>query len=149
MIVELYLKENWVLKIWCFWILVCRRLLRDPWTARRSNQSILKEFSPEYSLKGLMLKLQSFGHLLQRTDSLEKKLQCWEGLKAGGEWDDRRWDGWMASPTWWTRVWASSRSRWWTEKLGVPHSLGSQRVGYDWTTDLTEWELYSIKFFQS
>ena len=80
MIVELYLKENWVLKIWCFWILVCRRLLRDPWTARRSNQSILKEFSPEYSLKGLMLKLQSFGHLLQRTDSLEKN------SNAGKDW---------------------------------------------------------------
>ena len=52
----------------------CRRLLRVPWTARRSNQSILKEISPEYSLEGLMLKLQSFGHLMERTDSLEKTL---------------------------------------------------------------------------
>ena len=67
-----------------------RRLLRVPWTARRCNQSILKEISPEYSLEGLMLKLklQYFGHLMQRTGSLEKT-PMWERLKAGGEWDDR------------------------------------------------------------
>ena len=87
--------ENWTIKkaqhrridgfaLWCW-----RRLLRVPWTARRSNQSILKEISPEYSLEGLMLKLklQHFGHLMQRTDSLEKTW-CWEILKAGGEGDD-------------------------------------------------------------
>ena len=63
--------------------------MRVPWTARRSNQSIIKEISPEYSLEGLMLKLklQYFGHLMQRTDSLEKTLS-WERLKAGGEGDD-------------------------------------------------------------
>ena len=67
-----------------------RRLLRVPWTARRSNQSILKEISPESSLEGLMLKLnlQYFGHLMQRADSL-KRLWCWERLRAGGEGDDR------------------------------------------------------------
>ena len=69
-------KESWALKNWCFWTVVRRRLLRVPWTARRSNYSILKEISPEYSLEGLMLKLklQYFGHLMQRTDSLEKTL---------------------------------------------------------------------------
>ena len=89
------------LELW-FW----RRLLRVPWTARRWNQSILKEIGPEYSLEGLMLKLkpQYFGHLMWRANSLE--------LKAGGEGDVRGWDGWMASPTRWTWVWASSRS-WW------------------------------------
>ena len=73
------------LELWCW-----RRLLRVPWTARRSNQSILKETSPEYSLEGLMLKLklQYFGHLIQRDDSLEKTLKR-ERLKAGGEGDDR------------------------------------------------------------
>ena len=93
-----------------------RRLLRVPWTARRSNQSILKEISPEDSLKGLMLKLklQFFGHLMRRTHSLETPW-CWERLKAGGEGDNRGWGGWMASPTRWTRVWASSGS-WWTGK---------------------------------
>ena len=78
-------------ELWCW-----KRLLRVLWSARRSNQSILKEISPEYSLEGLMvkLKLQYFGHLMQRTDSLENPW-CWERLKAGGEGDDRGWGGWM------------------------------------------------------
>ena len=86
--------ENWTVKkaecrridgfeLWCW-----RRLLRVPGTARRSNQSILKEISPGCSLEGLKLKLQYFGYLMRRVDSLEKTL-CWEGLRAGGEWDDR------------------------------------------------------------
>ena len=77
-----------------------RRLLRVPWTARRSNQSILKEIGPGFSLEGLMLKLklQYFGHLMRRVDSLEKTL-CWGGLGTGGEGDGRGLDGWMASPT--------------------------------------------------
>ena len=88
----------------CCW----RRLLRVPWTARRTNWSILKEISPEYSLKRLILKLklQYFGHLMQRTDSLERPW-CWERLKAGGG-DGKGWDGWMASSIWWAWVWASS-----------------------------------------
>ena len=74
---ELDYKESWAPKNWCFWIWCWRRLLRVPWTARRSNQSILKEISPEYSLEGLMLnlKLQYFGHLMWRTDSFEKTLR--------------------------------------------------------------------------
>ena len=86
-------------KLWCW-----RRLLRVCWTARRSNQSILKEISPGCSLEGLMLKLklQYFGHLMQRTDSLEKTLMLGktEGRRRRGH--DRGWDGWMASPTQWT-----------------------------------------------
>ena len=78
-------------ELWCW-----RRLLKVPWIARRSNLSVLKEISPEYSLKGLMLKLklQYFGHLMWRTNSLEKRLQYWVRLKAGAEEDDRGWDGW-------------------------------------------------------
>ena len=74
-------------ELWCW-----RRLLRVPWTAKRSSQSILKEISPEYSLKGWMLKLklQYFGHLMRRTDSLEKT-RCWERLKARGEGQRMRW----------------------------------------------------------
>ena len=73
---ELDYKENWVLNNRCFWTVVLEQTLESPWTARRSNQSILKEISPEYSLEGLMLKLklQYFGHLMQRTDSFEKTL---------------------------------------------------------------------------
>ena len=74
---ELNYKESWTPKNWCFWTVVWRRLLRFPWITRRFNQSILKEISPEYSLEGLMLKLklQYFGHLMWRTDSLEKTLR--------------------------------------------------------------------------
>ena len=79
-------------ELWCW-----RKLLRVSWTARRSNQFILKEISPGCSLEGLMLKLklQYFGHLMWRTDSFEKRPWCWERMRAGGEGDDRGWDGWM------------------------------------------------------
>ena len=105
--------EHWrndAFELWCW-----RTLLRVPWTARRSNQSILKEISPGCSLEGLMLKLklQYSGHLMRRADSL-KRPWWWERLRAGGEQDDRGWDGWMASPNQWTWVWVSSRSWWWT-----------------------------------
>ena len=95
--------EHWrtdVFQMWCW-----RRLLRVPWTARRPNQSILKEINPEYSLEWLMLKLQYFGQLMGRTDSLEKTLML--GKIEGGR--RRGWDGWMASPTQWTSTWAISR----------------------------------------
>ena len=103
-------------ELWCW-----RRLLRVPWIARRPNQSILKEISLEYSLGGLMLelKLQYFGHLMQRTDSLEKTLMLGniEGRRRRG--DNRRWDGWMASLTQRTWVWGSSKSWCWTGKPAV------------------------------
>ena len=91
---ELDHQESWELKNWCFWTVVLRRLLKVPWTARRSNQSILKEISPEYSLEELMLKLklQNFGHLIWRTDSMEKTL-IWgkiEGRRRRG-WQSMRW----------------------------------------------------------
>ena len=108
------------------------------WTARRSNQSILKEISPGISLEGmtLKLKLQYFGHLMGRVDSLEKTLML------GGIGGKRRrgrhpgWDGWMASLTWWTWVWVNSGSWWWTGRPGVLWFMGLQRVGHDWATDL-------------
>ena len=141
--VVMYGRESWTVKkaehqkidafeLWCW-----RRLLRVPWTARRSNQSILKEISPGCSLEGVMLKLklQYFGHLMQRVDSLEKTW-CLEGLGAGGEGDDRGWDGRMASPTWWAWVWVNSESLWWTGRPGMLQFMGSQRVGYDWATEL-------------
>ena len=127
-------------KLWCW-----RRLLRVSWTARRPNQSILKKISPEYSLKGLMLKLQYFGHLMWRTDSL-KRPWCWERLKAGGERDDRGWDGWIASLTQWTWVWASSESWWWTGKPLVLQSLGLQKSN---TTERLNWRWERITRFQA
>ena len=118
-------------ELWCW-----RRLLRVPWIPR-SNQSILKEISPECSLEGLMLKLklQYFGHLMQRADSFENPW-CWERLRAGREGDDRGWDGWNASPTQCTWVWADSGSWWRTGRAGMLQFMGSQRVGHDWVTEL-------------
>ena len=127
--------EHWrtnAFELWCW-----RRLLRAPWTARRSNQSILKEISPDYSLGGLMwkLKVQYFGHLMQRADSFERP-STWEKLKAGGEGDDRGWDGWMALPTQMTWVWVNSGSWWMTGSPGMLLSMGSQRARHDWATEL-------------
>ena len=135
--------ESWTIKkaehqridafeLWCW-----RRLLRVPWTSRSSNQSIIKKISPEYSFKGLILrlKLQYFGHL-KWEQTHWKRLWSWERLKAGREGDDRRWDGWMASLALWTWIWATSGSWWWTGKPGVLQSMGLQRVGHDWVTEL-------------
>ena len=141
--VVIYQCESWTVKKaehwridafepWCW-----RRILRVPWTSRRANQSILKEISSEYSLEGLMLKLK-LQYLATRCKELTYR-KCpwwWERLKPGGEGDDRGWDGWMATLTWWTWVWASSRSWWWTGNHGVLQSMGSQRVGHGWATEL-------------
>ena len=75
------------------------------------------------------------GHLMQRADSFERPW-FWERLKTGGEGDDSGWDGWMASLTQWTWVWVKSGSWWWIGRPGVLHSMGSQRVGHDWVTEL-------------
>ena len=120
-------------ELWCW-----RRLLRVPWTGRRSNQSILKDISPKYSFQGLMLKLklQYFGHLMWRTDSFEKPLML--GKIEGGRrrgWQRMRWlDGIIHSMD---MSWVSSRSWWWTGKPGMLQSMGSQRVRHDWATELT------------
>ena len=133
--------ESWTIKkaecrgidafeLWCW-----RRLLRVPWTPRRSSQSILKEISSKYSLQGLMLKLklQYFGHLMRRTDSLEETLMLGK-IEGGRERGDRGWDGWMASPTQWTWVWVNL-GWWWTGKPGVLQSMGLQRAGHDWANE--------------
>ena len=100
-------------------------------------KSILKEISLCCSLEGLILKLKLkyFDHLMQRADSFEKTLM-WNRLKAGGEGDDRGWDGWMAPLTQWTRVWVNSWSWWWTGRPGVLQFMRSQRVRHDWATEL-------------
>ena len=136
--VVMYGCESWTVKkaerqridafeLWCW-----RRLLRVPWTARRSNQSILKEISLGCSLEGLMLKLklQYFCHVMRKADSL-KRPWCWERLRAGGEGDDRGWDGWMASPTRRTWVRGSFENWWWTEMPGMLRFMRLQRVGHD------------------
>ena len=117
-------------ELWCW-----RRLLRVPWTARRSKQSILKEISPDYSLEGLMVKLKLQSTWCEELTHL-KRPWCWERLKAGGEGDDRGWDGWVASRTQCKWVWAGSWSWWWTGKPVVQQSVGLQRVRHNWATEL-------------
>ena len=136
--------ESWTVKkaerqkmdafeLWCW-----KGLLRVPWTARRFNHFILKEISPGCSLEGLMLKLklQYFGHLMRRLTHW-KRPWCWGGLGAGGEGDDRGWDGWIASPTRWALVWVNSGSLWWTGRPGVLRFMRSQsRTGLHYWTEL-------------
>ena len=148
--------ESWTVKkaeLWridAFELWDCRRFLRVPWTARRSNQSILKEISPEYSLEGLMLKLkhQYFGHVMLITDSLEKILMLGKikGRRRRGQ-QRMRWL--CASPTQWTWIWASSRSWWWTGKLATLQAMGLQRVGHDWATELPDTKIKVYKCLET
>ena len=136
-------------KIDAFELRCWRKLLRVPWIARRSNQSILKEISPEYSLEGLVLKLklQYFDHLMQRIDSLEKTLLLGkiEGRRRRGQ---QGWDGWMASPTQWTWVWVNSGSWGWIGRPGVLQSMESQRVGHNRATELNWTERLFLSFLK-
>ena len=128
--------EHWRINAFQPWCL--RRLLRFPWTARRSIQSMLKEISPEYYLEGLTLKLklQYFFTTWCEEPTHWKRSWCWERLKAGEEGDDRGWNGWMSSVTRWTWVYINSINWWWTGKPGILQSMGSQRVRHDWATEL-------------
>ena len=141
--IVMYGCESWMIKktehwrsdasdLWCW-----RTVLRVPWTARRSNQSLLKEISPEYPLEDWCWSWSS-NTLATWCEELThwKRPWCWERLKVGGEGENRRWDGWMASLTQWTWVWVNSRSWWWTGRPGMLQSMGSQRVGHNWMTEL-------------
>ena len=141
--VVMYGWESWTMKkaehwridafeLWCW-----GRLLRVPWTARRSNQSILKEINPNFHWKDWCWSWSS-STLATSCKELThwKRLWCWEGLGAGGEVDDRGWDGWMASRTWWVWVWVNSGSWWWTVRPGLLRFVGSQSIGHDWATQL-------------
>ena len=114
------------------------RLLRVLWTARRSNQSILKEISPGCPLEGVLYWSWKYNTLAVWCKELThlKGLWCWERLRAGGEGDDRGWDGWMASLTQWTWVWVNSGSWWWTGRPGMLQFMGLQRLRYDWKNEL-------------
>ena len=134
---ELDYKESWVLKNWYFWAVVLEKTLENPLDCKEMQSVNPKRNSHEYSLEGLMLKLklQYFGHLMWRTDSLEKTLMLAkiEGRRIG---DNRGWDGWMASLTLWTWFWTSSGSWWWTGKPGMLQSIRSQ--SWTWLSDWTE-----------
>ena len=145
--VVMYGCESWTIKkaenrrIDAFELRWWRRCLRVLWTARRSNQSILKEIRPGYSLEGLMLKLklQYFGHLMWRADSFEKTLMLGkiEGRRRRGRHRMRWLDGITDLMD---MGLADSGSWWWTGRPGVLQFMGQQRVGHDWVAELTEWQ---------
>ena len=150
--VVMYGCESWTIKkaecrridafeLWCW-----RRLLRVPWTARRSNQSILnrrlvlgvhwRDWCWSWNSNTLVTWCGELTHL--------QRPWCWERLRAGGEGDDRGWDGWMASLTQWTWVWMNSGSWWWTGRPGRAAFMGLQRVGHNCTTELNWTDVTSI-----
>ena len=145
---ELDHKEGWEPKNWCFWTMVLQ-------TVEKTLESPLdsKEIKPVHP-KG-----NKFWIFVGRTDAEApiqceelthwKRPWCWESLKAGGEGDDRGWDGWMASLTWWTWVWVDSRHWWWTGRPGMLRFMRSQRVGHNWETKLKRRECPGILKLQS
>ena len=137
---ELDYKESWVSKNWWFWIVVLEKTLESPLdcqgdqSSRSWRKSILnihwKDWCCSWSSSTLVIWWKELIHL--------KRPWCWDRLKGGGEGDDRGWDGGMASLTPWTWVWVNSGSWWWTGRPGVLQSIGSQRVRYNWATELTK-----------
>ena len=133
---ELDYKESWVPNNWCFWTVVLEKTLESPLDCKEIQSVHPKDWSWVFIGRLMLkLKLQYFGHLMQRADSFERPW-CWEKLKAGGEGDDRGWDGWMASLTQWTWVWVNSGSWWWTGRPCMLRFMGSQRDGHNWVTEL-------------
>ena len=140
---ELDHKESWAPKNWCFW--ACD-IGEDSWeslglqgdpASSSQRKSVLnihwKDWRWSWNSNTLATWCEELTHW--------KRPWCWERLKAGGEGDDSGWDGWMALPTWWTWVWVSFGSWWWTGKPGVLQSMGSQRVRHDWVTEMN-WTEY-------
>ena len=143
---ELDYKESWALKNWCFWTVALEKTLESPldW---KEIQPVHPKGDQSSSLVGLMLKLklQYFGHLMWRANSFEKTLMLGK-IEGGRRGANRGWDGWMASLTQWTWVWVDSGSWWWTGRPGVLQSMGSQRVGHNWATELNWTELSTHVF---
>ena len=153
---ELNSEESWAPKNWCFWTVVLEKTLGlqgDP-TSPSYRRSVLgvhwKDGCWSWNSSTLATSCKELTHW--------KRLWCWEGLGAGGEGNDRGWDGWMASLTRWTWVWVNSGSWWWTGRPGVLRFMGLQRVGHDWATEQVlkrigcikeilkeEWKLQGLK----
>ena len=132
------LKGGWAPKNWCFWTVVLEKTLESPldckeiWPVHpKGNQSWIFIERTDAEVETPVLWPPNAKNQL-----IGKRPWCWERLKAGGEGNNRGWDDWMASLTWWTWVWVNSGSRWWTGKPGVQQSMGLQRVKHDWATEL-------------
>jgi len=143
---ELDYKESWAPKNWCFWTVVLEKTLESPLDCKKiqpvhpkGDQSWVhwKDWCWSWNSNTLATSCEELTHL--------KRPWCWERLRAGGEGDGRGWDGWMASPTWWTWVLVDSGSWWWTGKPGMLRFVGSQRVRHDWVTELNTLYMESRK----
>ena len=139
---ELNYKERWVLKNWCFWTVMLKKTLESSLDCKK-----IQPVNPKRNQSWIFIgktDVEAETPILWSPDAknwlIEKEPSLWERLEAGGEGDDRGWGGWMASPTLWTWVWVGSGSWWWTGKPGMLQSMGSQRVGHDWATELN-WDL--------
>ena len=132
-------KESWV-QNWCFWTVVLDKTLGSPLDCKEIQLVHPKEDQSWVFIGRTDVEAETL--ILWPPDAkswLLKRPWCWERLKAGGEGDDRGWDGWMASLTQWTWVWVNSGSWGWTERPDVLQFMGSQRVGHDWATELSWW----------
>ena len=143
---ELDYKESWALKKWCFWTVVLEKTLESPLDCKE-----IQPVHPKRNQSWIFIgrtDAEAEAPILWPPDVKNwhlKRSWCWERLKVGGEGDNRGWDGWMASRTQWTWVWASSGSCWWTWRLGMLQPMGSQRVGHDLGLNLTEASFWRTK----
>ena len=135
-------KESWAPKNWCFWTVVLEKTLESPLDCKEI-QPVHSEGDQPWDFSGRNdAKAESLVLWPPHAELTHwKRLWCWEGFGAGGEGDNRGWDGWMASLTQWMQVWVNSGSWWWTGRPGVLRFMGSQRVGHDWATELNWTEL--------
>ena len=134
---ELDYKESWAPKNWCFWTVVLEKTLESPLDCKEI-QPVHPKGDQSWVFIG-RTDAEAETPILWPLDAKSwplKRPWCWERLKAGGEGDDRGWDGWMASLTQWTWVWVNSGSWWWTGRPGVLRFMGLQRVRHDWVTAL-------------
>ena len=142
---ELDCEESWAQKNWCFWTVVLEKTLASPLDCKeiqpvhsegdRPWDFLWKKWCYSWNSNTLATSCEELTHW--------KRLWYWEGLGAGGEGDDRGWDGWMSSLTWWTWVWVNSGSWWWIGSASVLPFMGSQRVRHDWATELN-WDLFHV-----
>ena len=144
---ELDYEESWVPKNWCFWTVVLENTLESPLDCKEI-QLVHPKWNQSWIFVGRTDADTKNSNTLATWCKLThlKRLWCWERLKAGGEGDDRGWDGWMASPTWWMWIWVSSRSWWWTGRPGMLQSMGSQRVRHSWAIELNWMDFVDFSF---
>ena len=148
---ELDCEESWALRNWCFWTVVLEKTLESPLDCKEIQPVHPKGDKSWVFIGGTDAEAGNSNTLATSWEELThwKRPWYWEGLGGGVEGDNRGWDGWMASPTWWAWVWVNSGSLWWTGRPGVLWFMGSRRVGHDWATELNWTEFMNLKLLLS